>query len=506
MKTVWITADQLALDHPGLVAADQAQTRILMIESIERGRQIRYHKRKLALVYSAMRHFAADLRQAGWTVEYFAEMPSFVTALQTYLRDAKPALVQFAAQSEYGADARMRGWIEAEGAACEILPRIGFIATAADFNRSFGNRERLTMEVFYRSMRKRTGLLMDGPEPVLGRWNYDAENRKAPPKGLQAPPPLQFVPDATTRDVLAMVERHFGDHPGDLTDFDLAVSRADALAALRDFLEHRLDLFGPYEDAIVLGEPVLYHSMLSAQINLGLLHPLECAQAAEVAYRTGSVRIESAEGFIRQLIGWREFIRGIYDRFMPEYRTRNALDATEPLPALYWGGETRMACMRDAVAGTLRYGYAHHIVRLMVLGNFGLLLGITPQVLNDWFWAMFIDGYDWVMVPNVIGMTLHADKGIVGTKPYAASARYIDGMSNACKGCRYSPRSATEENSCPFNALYWDFLARHRERFASNPRMTLVLKSLAGRPAPWLADVRARAVQLRQRLARGDVV
>ena len=356
------------------------------------------------------------------------------------------------------------------------------------------------METFYRRMRHKTGLLMDGDEPAGDAWNFDHDNRKPPTRGMRFPAEPEVPPNAHVRDAIEVVERVFADHPGTIGAFDIPTTRADALAYADDFFTHRLDAFGPYEDAMVAGEPRLYHSRLSALINVGLLHPLELCERAELAYRSGDARLASVEGFVRQLIGWREYIWQTYWRLMPEYRTRNSLGADLPVPHAYRDGETEMACVREAMRWTLELGWAHHILRLMILGNFALLAGVDPQAMTDWFWEMFVDGYDWVMVPNVIGMTLHADGGFVGTKPYAASANYINKMSDYCAPCRYDPKAVTGDDACPFNSLYWDFIARHESRFAKNPRMSLPIRGWRGKAEPWRVAVRARAAALRERL------
>jgi deoxyribodipyrimidine photolyase-related protein len=503
VTTVWITGDQCSPHHSALAASDPAQTVVLMIESIARGGMIRYHKRKLVLIYASMRSFARELRAKGWTVDYHAESPDFAAAFEEHLRRYRPECIRMMQQSEYGPAQRFAALIAKHGLALEVTPHCNFISTKDEFDRLFGGKTRLTMETFYRAMRRKTHLLMDpSGEPEGGAWNFDAENRLPPKDGMRFRAP--FVPPlhAQTREAIAMVERHFGDHPGEIGAFDLPVTRADALAAARDFIEHRLDDFGPYEDAMLAGERVLNHSRLSAAINVGLLHPLELCEMAQAAYYNGAVKLQSAEGFIRQLIGWREFIWQIYWRFMPEYRERNALGADLPLPSMYWTGETEMRCMSEVLRDVRETGWTHHIPRLMVLGNFGLIAGIVPQQLNDWFWAMFVDGYDWVMVPNVIGMTLHADGGIVGTKPYAASANYIDKMSNYCKSCRYDRKDATGENACPFNTFYWDFIGRNHARFAKNQRMTMIVRSYERMDEAKRRAIARRASALRAQLHR----
>jgi deoxyribodipyrimidine photolyase-related protein len=476
-----------------------------MIESVARSAAPRHHKRKLVLSYAVMRHFADDLRAAGWTVDYYAESDDVAGALRRHVERHAPAHLRMMQQSQWGVTEAFVAVANEAGMPVEVTPHCNFLSEAADFDGLVKSKSaRVTMDVFYRGMRRKTGLLMDGSEPAGGAWNYDAANRERPPAGLRFAPPLRLAADATTRDVIAMVERRFADHPGVVGDFDLPVTRHDALAALEHFCAQRLDTFGPWQDAMIAGERNMSHSLLSSCLNTGLLHPLEVCERAELAYRDGTARLQSVEGFIRQVLGWREYIWRVYWKMMPEYRTRNALGATLPLPRFYWDGDTNMACLRDALAQVNETAYAHHILRLMVLGNFALLAGADPVETNDWFWAMFVDGYDWVMVPNVIGMSLHADGGYVGTKPYCASANYINTMSNYCKGCRYEPKAIATDDACPFNALYWDFLARNESRFARNTRMAVVVRNWQNRPAEWRVAVRAKAARTLETLRRGE--
>jgi deoxyribodipyrimidine photolyase-related protein len=505
--SVWITADQCTPHHPVLATVDPATTTVLMIESIARSRQRRYHKRKLVLVFAAMRGFADDLRAAGWTVDYHAECDAFEPALAQHIAAYAPERIAMMTQSEYGVDARLREAVAHHGLTLEIEPHVNFISTAADLDALFTPRTtRVMMETFYRRMRKKTGLLMDGDVPAGGAWNFDRENRRPPKSGMTFPPEPHVPERPHVRAAIALVERHFPDHPGTIGEFDIPTTRADALAYADDFFTHRLAGFGAYEDAMLRGEVRMYHSRLSAAINLGLLHPLELCERAELAYRSGAAPLASVEGFIRQLIGWREFVWQMYWRLMPAYRTRNELDARLPVPAFYRDGKTSMACAGAALGATVELGWAHHIQRLMILGNFALIAGCEPQAMTDWFWEMYVDGYDWVMVPNVIGMTLYADGGIIGTKPYAASANYINKMSDYCGRCAYDPKQTFGERACPYNALYWDFIARNEAKFASNVRMALPVRAWRGRDAAWQTAVRERAHALRTIVHDGGAI
>jgi deoxyribodipyrimidine photolyase-related protein len=361
------------------------------------------------------------------------------------------------------------------------------------------------MEYFYREMRRRHGVLLE-PDggPVGGEWNYDAENRgsfgREGPQAVGLPAPLAFPPDAITRDAIREVTGRFRDHPGSLEYFDWPVSREAALRALGDFVQHRLPRFGEFQDAMWTGEPWLFHARISAALNLKLLDPREVVAAAEAAWRGGQVPLAAAEGFIRQVLGWREYVRGVYWLHMPGYLDRNALDARAPLPRFYWTGDTEMACLREAIGQTLRLGYAHHIQRLMVTGLFALLLGVDPREVHRWYLAVYVDAVEWVELPNTLGMSQYADGGVMASKPYVASGKYIQRMSNHCAGCRYDPAVSTGARACPFTTLYWDFLMRHEAALSANPRMVMQLRNLA-RLAPAARDAIAQqAAALRARL------
>jgi deoxyribodipyrimidine photolyase-related protein len=497
IKTVWITGDQCSKNNTALIAADNANSVILMIESIARGNMLKYHKKKLVLIYSCMRHFAEELRQDGWEVDYHREAPDFRSALNEHIERYKPQSFLFMEQSEYGASeklAKMIGNIDVQ-----VTPHCNFISTAAEFEKLHKSPDsRVTMESFYHVMRKKTGILMDGEQPRGGAWNFDKSNRQPPGKDLKTHALKRFPPDRITLDVITMVEKYFAEHPGTTDDWHYAVTREDAQLAAADFFDHRLDEFGPHQDAMLHGKPFLNHSVLSPYVNVCLLHPLELCREAESRLLRNEAQLASVEGFVRQLIGWREFVWRVYWRMMPEMKSKNGLNATEPLPDFFWTGDTRMRCLKDAIDTTIQHGYAHHIVRLMLLGNFALVAGLDPLETNNWFASMYIDGYDWVMVPNVIGMSLHADGGYVGTKPYAASANYINKMSDYCRKCPYDPKSATGDDACPFNALYWDFLMRNEETFAQNHRMSMIMKGLSAKSGDWRYGISNKADQLRE--------
>jgi deoxyribodipyrimidine photolyase-related protein len=376
-----------------------------------------------------------------------------------------------------------------------------FFCTVREFAAHAAGRKQLRMEFFYREMRKRRAVLMDGGEPAGGKWNFDAENREAFGKNgpQNVPAPLRFAPDAITREVIELVSRRFASHPGSLTDFGWPVTRAQALTALERFIAERLPEFGRWQDALWPNDAWLWHSHLSAALNLKLLHPRELVVAAEQAWRDGRVPLASAEGFVRQILGWREYVRGIYWMQMPEYLDRNALGATEPLPAFYWTGNTPMACLADAIGQTLRRDYAHHIQRLMVTGLYALLLGVGPKAVHAWYLAVYVDAVEWVELPNTLGVSQAADGGLMASKPYIATGKYVERMSGGslCARCRFKPAERIGERACPFTTLYWDFLMRHEKMLAANPRTVMQVKNLACVSTAERARIAQRAAQIR---------
>ena len=471
-----ILGDQLSASLAALTATDRRDAVVLMVEVADEATYVRHHPKKIAFIFSAMRHFADELRAAGWTVDYVclddpANTQNFDGEIvRAATRNAATGIVTVEA-GEWRVLAMQQRWGALTGLSCSILADDRFIDTRADFADWTQGRKRFVMEDYYRLLRRRTGLLMDGTNPAGGMWNFDSENRKAPKKGMAYPAPPHFTPDVITKAVLALVAARFGHHFGDLLPFGHAVTRAQALACLDDFIAHRLSQFGDYQDAMVAGQDHMFHSQLSPLINAGLLLPLEVCRAAEAAYRAGDVPINAAEGFIRQILGWREYVRGMHWICGPDYAGRNHLGATRDLPAFYWTGDTDLRCLSQAIGATRRHAHAHHIQRLMVIGNFAMLIGVDPHQVHEWFLAVYDDAYEWVETPNVIGMSQFADGGVMATKPYAAGGAYINRMSDYCSGCRYKVKDRTGPDACPFNSLYWDFLARHRDLLGKNHRL-----------------------------------
>jgi deoxyribodipyrimidine photolyase-related protein len=478
-----ILGDQLTRDVSSLCDLDPAADVVLLVEVADETTYVRHHKQKIALILSAMRHFAEELRDEGVTVDYVrleqaGNTGSFDGELRRAVARHRPGRIVVTEPGEWRVWEAMRLWSKAFDIPVEIREDDRFFCSRRRFARWARDRKSYRMEFFYRDMRRETGLLMDGEVPVGGRWNFDAENRKSLPPGLVPPPRAAFEPDAITREVLDLVAGHFPDHFGDLEPFGWGVKRENALEALDHFMAACLPSYGDYQDAMKSGNAFLYHSVLSPYLNCGLLTAREVCFAAEREWKAGRAPLNAVEGFIRQILGWREYVRGIYWLRMPDYAKTNALSAKRPLPWFYWSGETAMNCVANAIGDTRRHAYANHIQRLMVTGNFALLAGIDPAEIEEWYLVAYADAYEWVELPNVHGMVMFADGGLLASKPYAASGAYIDRMSDYCSGCAYDPAVKTGPGACPFNVLYWNFLIENRAALGKNPRMAMPYRTL----------------------------
>jgi len=505
---VVVLGDQLDLDAAAFDGFDAAQDAVWMAEVAEESTHVWSGKQRTALFLAAMRHFAQALRGAGRPLHYKClddadNRGSLAAELHAAIQALKPQRLVMTAPGDWRVLQSLKAVAEEVGLALDIRDDRHFYTTVREFAAHAKGRKSLRLEYFYRELRQRHGVLMNNGKPAGGQWNFDADNRESfgreGPVGV--PARASFAPDAITREVIALVNTRFAQHPGDLDSFAWPVTREDALSSLRVFIEQRLPLFGRFEDAMWPGEPWLYHSHLSAALNLKLLNPREVVQAAEVAYHAGRAPLQSVEGFIRQILGWREFVRGIYWTQMPGYLERNALDAQQTLPAWYWTGQTDIACLRDAITQTLQHGYAHHIQRLMVTGLFTLLLGVRPQEVHAWYLAVYVDAVEWVELPNTLGMSQYGDGGLMASKPYVATGKYIQRMGGPCAGCRYDPALREGERACPYTTLYWEFLMRHEALLQKNPRMALQVKNVAR-----LSDAQRQAVTQRaEAIRRGEV-
>ena len=493
--------DQLSPSLASLRAGDPSQDIVLIAEVQEEATYVRHHKKKIAFLFAAMRHFADELRARGWRIVYrtlneTGTSGSLLSEVSRLAHETRPERIVLTEPGEWRLRDEMQTWSKVLGLPVSILQDDRFICSADAFSQWAGGRKQLRMEHFYREMRRKTGLLMNGNEPEGGKWNYDRDNRKRASPDLLFPRPYRVKPDAVTQEAIAVVEGRFADHFGDIEPFWFAVTRKDAEAALARFVSDALPQFGSYQDAMLRGERFLFHSALSPYINCGLLDPLDVCRKVEAAYRRGRVPINAAEGFIRQIIGWREFVRGLYWLNMPAYRSCNYFGHGRPLPAYYWTGVTEMECMRAAITQTKEDAYAHHIQRLMVTGNFALLVGVSPRAVHEWYLTVYADAYEWVELPNTLGMSQFSDGGVLASKPYVASGAYINRMSDYCRSCRYDVKQRTGADACPFNVLYWDFLARHRSKLAKNPRMSQMYRTIDRFSSEEINGIRARAVEL----------
>lgn len=504
---ILVLGDQLDIESSVFADIDPSKDAVWMAEVSHEADQVWSTKARIAMFLAAMRHFRDALRERGFTVHYRAmdehDHDTLDAALAHDLMLLKPERVVAVKPGEWRLAQSLPQAVKDAGIDWAERPDLHFLCDDDDFAAWAKGRKTLRLEHFYRWLRKREDVLLDDGEPAGGQWNFDADNRKTFGKrgpGMLPRPPA-FPSDALTNEVIALVEERFGSHPGSLDAFDWPLTSAQAEVALDDFIAHRLPMFGHYQDALWQDEPFLYHSLLSAAMNLKMLSPRRVIDAAVNSYRTGRAPIEAVEGFVRQILGWREFVRGVYWLRMPQFLDDNALDADAPLPAFYWTARTDMACMRSALQQTLDLGYAHHIQRLMVTGLFALLLGVRPKEIHAWYLAVYVDAVEWAELPNVLGMSQYADGGRMVSKPYAASGKYIQRMSNYCGGCRYDPANAVGDDACPFTTLYWDFLAQHENRFKAHPRAALQWKSLQRVPADKLVAIRSQAKSLRESFA-----
>jgi deoxyribodipyrimidine photolyase-related protein len=505
-----VLGDQLSHSLTALKDVAQSDT-VLICEVMEEASYVKHHPKKIAFLFSAMRHFAGELRVKGVNVRYVKlddpeNSGSLDGEVMRALAERSSSSLILTEPGEWRVLEKFRTWQGSFDVPVEIREDERFMCTILEFKTWADGRKQLRMEYFYREMRRGFKVLIekDG-KPAGGKWNFDTENRKPPKAGLDIPKRIRHQKDAVTQEVLDLVTARFSHHFGDLLPFHFAVTRNEALMELRQFIDELLPQFGDYQDAMLGGEPYMYHSLISAYLNAGLLEPLEICRMAEHAFHAGTAPLNAVEGFIRQIMGWREYVRGIYWLNMPDYAGLNFLEASQPLPTLYWGAPTKMACMSEAVRHTREHAYSHHIQRLMVTGNFALLAGIAPSEICEWYLAVYADAYEWVELPNTLGMALFGDGGLMASKPYAASGRYIHKMSNFCAGCAYDPDESLAENACPFNALYWDFIARNEGRLRGNQRLNYTYAGLDAMKPDKRQAIEAKAAQSLALLKKGTL-
>ena len=483
MKTLRvILSDQLSHNISSLHNINAQDDVILIVETIEEFTYVKHHKKKIVFIISAMRHFALEMEAKGYKVIYVKlddamNTGSIAGEIERHVKAYQIKRTLITWPCEYRILEKLKKLSLQFN--LEILEDTRFLASLEEFNSWANSRKELRMEFFYRQMRQKHNILIEDSKPIGGKWNYDAENRKFPKGQITIPKHYQEEPDPISLEVIKLVETHFADHFGDIFPFYLSVTRKGALLALELFIETKLKFFGDYQDAMIQNEPWMYHSHISFYLNIGLLEPLECIIKAQEAFKRDNISLNAVEGFIRQILGWREYIRGIYWLKMPAYKEMNFLNATKNLPEFYWTANTKMNCLKQCVTETKQNAYAHHIQRLMVLGNFALLIGISPAQINEWFLIVYADAHEWVELPNVTGMILFADGGYLGSKPYAASGSYINKMSDYCKNCEYKVEDKNGESACPFNYLYWDFLIRNHDKLKSNMRLAISYATIA---------------------------
>lgn len=496
---IHILGDQLSFNISSLKGYAKQDDIILITEVWEETKYVPHHKKKLIFILSAMRHFAEELEENGYKVEYVKlddakNTGSLIEELQRFSDKYKPKKIIVTEPSEYRVLEFYNQVKDSLKTEIEIREDDRFICGKLEFQKFFEGKKTLLMENFYRQMRKKTALLMEKGKPIGGKWNYDKENRNAMPASVKPPEIIKFKPDAITKDVINLIDKNFAENFGESDGFYFATKRKDAELFFEDFIEKRLKDFGKYQDAMREGLDFGFHSIISMYINIGLLDALECCKKVEKAFIENKCELNSAEGFIRQIIGWREYIRGIYWLKMPEYKNLNFFENTRKLPNFYWNeSKTDMNCMKHVIKQTRENAYSHHIQRLMVTGNFAMLAGIRPDDVDEWYMAVYADAFEWVEMPNTRGMATYADGGIVGTKPYAASGKYINRMSNYCKNCKYDVNKNTGENACPFNFLYWDFIIRNQDKLAKNPRMIYPYLNLRNKTEKEISEITNRA-------------
>ena len=506
-RLVLVLGDQLSETLSALKEADRETDVVVMAEVADEATYVQHHPKKIAFIFAAMRKFAARLQEGGWDVRYTqlddTDNSGSIPGELTRRAEETGATEVIATQP---GEFRLIEALDEMGLKVRQLADDRFLTDLGWFEEWAKGRKTLRMEYFYREMRKHLGILMEDGEPAGGQWNFDHDNRKPAPDEVAFGGPMEFTPDETVEEVLDLVERRFGNSFGDVRPFWFATDQGQARRALTHFVKHALPRFGDFQDAMMGDNRFLYHSVISGYMNIGLLDPREVCEAVEEAWREGHAPINAVEGYIRQVIGWREYMRAIYFREGPDYPRRNWLNHQRKLPPLYWGQETKMRCLSKAVEETKEEAYAHHIQRLMVTGNFALLCGIDPAEVEDWYMRVYFDAFEWVTAPNTVGMSQFADGGVIASKPYVSSGSYIDRMSDYCGDCHYSVKQKTGEGACPFNVLYWHFMDRHRERFEKNPRMVQMYGTWDRMKDDKKATIRDEAEDFLKRLSDGEVV
>lgn len=476
-----ILGDQLDHSISSLENFDKKHDRILMMEVLEEATYVKHHPYKIILIFSAMRHFANELKQKGYHVDYIPlndinNRQSFTKNLENYIKNNVPQEIIITEAGEYRIQSMINRWNNLFGIPVIVNEDNRFYCSIADFKAWADGKKLLRMENFYRIMRKKTGILTCDGKPIGGKWNFDTDNRKVADPSINFKALPSTKPDKITNEVIKIVKDRFSSHFGSSDDFDLAVTHQEATERLNFFCKHHLSEFGTYQDAMLNGEYNLHHSQLSMYINIGLLTPKQVIDKVLVTYKKNKIALHNIEGYIRQILGWREYMRGMYWLKMPDYKKLNYFNNKQNLPNFYWTAKTSMACMKHALQQTYDTATSHHIQRLMITGNYALLFGVHPDHICEWYLAVYADAFEWVELTNTLGMSQFADGGIIASKPYVCSGNYINKMSNFCKDCCYNVKNKLEDNACPFNFLYWAFLIQHEKKLRINPRMTFAYR------------------------------
>ncbi|MCH8567672.1 MAG: cryptochrome/photolyase family protein [Balneolales bacterium] len=462
---------------------------LIFCESADVFRRLPFHKKKIVYTWSAQRHFAKECAEAGFHVVYLKGDAEPAKQIEEWLESGREDItLSYMEPAEWDLRASFESLKKGFGSRVTMHRNTFFLSDPEEWKKKIADG--YLMEYFYREMRKRTGYLMQDGKPEGGQWNFDKDNRKKLPAKQNPPRPVEFSADDITLEIMQEVEQTFPDNWGKAEGFCFAVTREEALRATDDFFRKRFADFGPYEDAMAVGEYFVYHSTLSIYMNNGLLGAAELCDRAMDYYREGKAPINSVEGYIRQIIGWREYIRNYYEAMMPAVRDANAFGFTNDIPEAFWSGETRMKCISECVKPVKRFGYSHHIPRLMVLSNYSNLTETDPRKLLEWFWYGYLDAWEWVVLPNVLGMSTFADGGVLASKPYVSSGNYINKMSDYCKSCHYSVSAKTGAKACPFNYLYWNFVDKHRTAFEENGRVSFMLNMLDKKTEEEIAQIR----------------
>jgi len=489
-----IFVDQLSKNNLVYENIDEEDS-LLFFEPMSSFYELPHHKQKLIYLITSLRKYIPTIRHERVIHEKVTENHQGLSkTLKRIFSEQQFEKLYVTKPSDYQTLKELMFFCQSNSIILNVLEDTKFVSNEEDFDLWSKGKKSLIQEYFYRWIRKKHSVLMDEGKPEGGKWNLDKENRKGASALKEIIPDRKPIKtDELTIGVMVEVDKIFNKSFGDFENFNWATTHKEAWNQMLEFFDTYFKNYGSFQDAMKSNEPFMFHSLLSAYLNSGLLDPMDCIEEAECRYRNNEAPLNSTEGFIRQIIGWREFIRGIYWSNMPHYKELNFFNNTNKLPSFFWDGDTKMHCIADVVSTTKKNAYAHHIQRLMVTGNFAMLSGISPNDICDWYLSVYIDAYEWVELPNTLGMATFSDGGVVGSKPYAASGKYINRMSNYCSSCEYNPKNTIEDDSCPFNYLYWNFLMKNQGLLSKNPRMGLIYNTLSKFQEPFKEKVKRKS-------------